>query len=157
MDKEIKNPKIKVENLTKVFGKNAKETLKLLELGMKKNEILKKNGTTVGIDNASFEIEEGEIFVIMGLSGSGKSTLIRCLNLLNKPTEGKVYVDGEDISRYDGKKLKAYRQTKAAMVFQHFGLFTHRTVLDNTAYGLEIKGVSQEERIKIARETLESV
>src|SRR6056297_3059746 len=112
MDKEIKNPKIKVENLTKVFGKNAKETLKFLELGMKKNEILKKNGTTVGIDNASFEIEEGEIFVIMGLSGSGKSTLIRCLNLLNKPTAGSIKVDGQNIVQYDKKNLKEFRQNK---------------------------------------------
>jgi len=157
MDKEIKNPKIKVENLTKVFGKNAKETLKLLELGMKKNEILKKNGTTVGIDNASFEIEEGEIFVIMGLSGSGKSTLIRCLNLLNKPTAGSIYVDGENIVKYDKKQLKEFRQSKIAMVFQHFGLFNHRSVVQNVEFGMEIKKVTKPERYKIAMDTIKAV
>jgi len=157
MDKEIKNPKIKVENLTKVFGKNAKETLKFLELGMKKNEILKKNGTTVGIDNASFEIEEGEIFVIMGLSGSGKSTLIRCLNLLNKPTAGNVYVDGENIVKYDKKQLKEFRQSKIAMVFQHFGLFNHRSVIQNVEFGMEIKKVTKPERYKIAMDTIKAV
>jgi len=157
MDKEIKNPKIKVENLTKVFGKNAKETLKFLELGMKKNEILKKNGTTVGIDNASFEIEEGEIFVIMGLSGSGKSTLIRCLNLLNKPTAGSIYVDGENIVKYDKKQLKEFRQSKIAMVFQHFGLFNHRSVIQNVEFGMEIKKVTKPERYKIAMDTIKAV
>jgi len=157
MDKEIKSPKVKVENLTKVFGKNAKETLKLMELGMKKNEILKKNGTTVGIDSASFEIEEGEVFVIMGLSGSGKSTLIRCLNLLNKPTAGNIYIDGENIVKYDKKQLKEFRQNKIAMVFQHFGLFNHRSVVQNVEFGLEIKKVPKLDRFKIAMDTLKAV
>ena len=90
----------------------------------------------------------------MGLSGSGKSTLIRCLNLLNKPTQGKILIDGEDIVEYDKQKLKEFRQKKVAMVFQHFGLLTHRTVLDNVVYGLEIRGISPEERYRIARENL---
>jgi len=150
-------PKIKVEKLNKVFGKNPKETLKLIELGMKKKEILKKNGNTVGICNASFEIYEGEVFVIMGLSGSGKSTLIRCLNLLNKPTSGKIYIDGEDIVKYDKKKLKELRQNKIAMVFQHFGLFNHRTVVQNVEYGLEVKKVPKMERFKIAMDTIKAV
>lgn len=150
-------PKIKVESLSKVFGKNPKETLKLMELGMNKKEILKRTNTTVGINNASFEIYEGEVFVIMGLSGSGKSTLIRCLNLLNKPTAGKIYVEGEDITAYDKQQLKALRQDKVAMVFQHFGLFNHRTVVQNVEYGLEIKKVPKAERYKIAMDMLKAV
>jgi len=157
METEIKNPKIKVENLTKVFGKNPKETLKLLELGMNKSEIQKKTGTTVGIDNASFEIKEGEVFVIMGLSGSGKSTLIRCLNLLNKPTAGNIYVDGENIVQYDKKQLKEFRQNKIAMVFQHFGLFNHRSVVQNVEFGLEVKKVPKLDRYKTAMDTLKAV
>ncbi|NLT95053.1 MAG: glycine betaine/L-proline ABC transporter ATP-binding protein [Clostridia bacterium] len=149
--------KIKVENLTKIFGKNPKSVLPKLKMGMSKERILAETGHTVGINNVSFEVHEGEIFVIMGLSGSGKSTLIRCLNLLNRPTEGKIYIDGENIVEYDNKKLKEFRQTKAAMVFQHFGLFTHRTVLDNVVYGLEVKGIPSEERYSIARKTLASV
>jgi glycine betaine/proline transport system ATP-binding protein len=154
---EKMEPKIKVENLNKVFGKNPKETLKLIELGMKKKEILKKTGNTVGICNASFEIYEGEVFVIMGLSGSGKSTMIRCLNLLNKPTSGKIYIDGEDIVKYDKKKLKTLRQNKVAMVFQHFGLFNHRTVVQNVEYGLEVKKVPKMDRFKIAMDTIKAV
>lgn len=149
--------KIRVENLVKVFGKNPEAILKELEKGITKEEILKKTGNTVGVNNVSFEVNEGEIFVIMGLSGSGKSTLIRCLNLLNKLTAGKIFFEGEDIVKYNKKQLREFRQNKMAMVFQHFGLFSHRTVEDNVAYGLEVKGVKKEERLKIARETLETV
>ena len=149
--------KIRVENLVKVFGRNPKAVLKKLEKGITKEEILKKTGNAVGVNNVSFEVNEGEIFVIMGLSGSGKSTLIRCLNLLNKPTAGKIFFEGEDIVKYNKKQLREFRQNKMAMVFQHFGLFSHRTVEDNAAYGLEVKGVGKEERLRIARETLETV
>ncbi|WZL73433.1 glycine betaine/L-proline ABC transporter ATP-binding protein [Clostridiaceae bacterium 35-E11] len=149
--------KIKVENLTKIFGRNAKAILKKLQKGMSKEEILEKTGHTVGVNDVSFEVNEGEIFVIMGLSGSGKSSLIRCLNLLNKPTAGKIYFDGEDIVQYNKKQLREFRQNKISMVFQHFGLFSHRTVLENVAYGLEVKNISREERLKIANQTLETV
>jgi len=149
--------KLEVENLTKIFGRNPRSVLTLLKKGTPKEKILEETGHTVGIYDVSFEVLEGEIFVIMGLSGSGKSTLIRCLNLLNKPTNGQIRVDGEDIVKYDNKRLKEYRQSRAAMVFQHFGLFTHKTVIDNVAYGLEIKGVPLAERLEIARKTLESV
>jgi glycine betaine/proline transport system ATP-binding protein len=149
--------KIKVDNLYKIFGKNPKEALKLLEQGKSKDEILKKTGNAVGVNNVSFEVNEGETFVIMGLSGSGKSTLIRCLNLLNKPTKGNISVDGENIVKYDKKQLKKFRQDKMAMVFQHFGLFTHRTIQSNVEYGLEIKKVSKEERSKIAAEAIKNV
>ena len=128
--------------------------LKLLEEGASKDEILKKTGHTVGVRDVSFEVKRGEIFVIMGLSGSGKSTLIRCLNLLNRPTRGRITVDGENIVEYGKKQLREFRQNKMAMVFQHFGIFTHRTVLGNVEYGLEVKGVSKEERRRKAREVL---
>ncbi|QEK13385.1 glycine betaine/L-proline ABC transporter ATP-binding protein [Crassaminicella thermophila] len=149
--------KIKVENLTKIFGRNPKGVLKKLKKGMSKEEILEKTGHAVGVNNVSFEVNEGEIFVIMGLSGSGKSTLIRCLNLLNKPTAGKILFEGKDIVKFNKKELRAFRQDKIAMVFQHFGLFSHRTVIENVAYGLEVKGMSKEERLNIANETLKTV
>ena len=149
--------KLKVENLYKIFGRNSKEAFRMLEEGKSKKEILEKIGQTIGVNNASFEVKEGETFVIMGLSGSGKSTLIRCLNLLNKPTRGKIIVDGEDIVQYDKKQLKEFRQKKIAMVFQHFGLLTHRNILSNVEYGLEIKHVSKEERTKIAMEAIKTV
>ncbi len=149
--------KIKVDNLYKIFGKSPQEALKLLDQGKTKDEILKKTGHTVGVNNVSFEVKEGETFVIMGLSGSGKSTLIRCLNLLNRPTKGNIYVDGENIVEYDQKQLRKFRQTKMAMVFQHFGLFTHRTIQANVEYGLEVRKIPKEERAKIAKEAIESV
>lgn len=149
--------KIKVENVSKIFGPHPKKILKHVQEGQSKTEILNKTGYTVGVNNASFDVNEGEIFVIMGLSGSGKSTLIRCLNLLNKPTAGEIYVDDENILRYNKSGLKTFRQKKMAMVFQHFGLFTHRTVRSNVEYGLEIRGIPREERRKKAQEVLETV
>ena len=145
-----------VENVTKVFGPRPESVLKLLEEGASKDEILKKTGHTVGVRDVSFEVKRGETFVIMGLSGSGKSTLIRCLNLLNRPTQGRITVDGENIVEYGKKQLREFRQNKMAMVFQHFGIFTHRTVLGNVEYGLEVKGVPKEERRRKAREVLAS-
>jgi len=149
--------KIKVENLTKIFGKKPKEILKRLQKKQSKDKIFKETGHTVGVKNASFSVNEGELFVIMGLSGSGKSTLIRCLNMLNQPTSGAIYIDGDDIVKYDHRQLRKFRQKKTTMVFQNFGLMNHRTVLGNVEYGLEVKGVALEERRKIAGETIESV
>lgn len=149
--------KVKVENLTKIFGRSPKAVLKKVQEGMSKEEVLKKTGHTLGINNVSFEVKEGEIFVIMGLSGSGKSTLIRCLNLLNVPTDGKIYVDGENIVAYDKHQLREYRQKKVAMVFQHFGLFTHRTVIKNVEYGLEVRNIPPGKRYEIARKALATV
>lgn len=148
---------IKVNNLVKIFGKNPRAALRRLEKNMSKEDILKETGQTVGVNNVSFEVKKGEMFVIMGLSGSGKSTLIRCLNLLNKPNSGEIYVDGEDIVKYDKENLRKFRQNKIAMVFQHFGLFDHKTVVENVEYGLEIKNISKEERRRIAEEMLEAV
>ncbi len=149
--------KIKVENLTKIFGRNSKAVLKKLQDGITKDKLLAETGHTIGVNNVSFDVHEGETFVIMGLSGSGKSTLIRCLNLLNRPTAGKIFVDGENITAYSKAELKQYRKNKAAMVFQHFGLFTHRTVISNIEYGLEIKRIPKKERNEIAAGILSSV
>lgn len=149
--------KIIVKNLVKVFGSRPKLALEKLRKGWTKKEILEKTGQTVGVNNVSFSVDEGEIFVIIGLSGSGKSTLIRCLNLLNKPTAGEVIVDGENIVKYDKNQLREFRQEKMAMVFQQFGLFTHMTVLENVEYGLEIKKVDKDKRQKIAMEAIEEV
>lgn len=149
--------KIEVKNLYKIFGSKPKLALKRLKEGWTKEKILKTTGQTVGVNNASFTVDEGEFFVIMGLSGSGKSTLIRCLNLLNRPTAGEILIDGEDIVKYDRQQLREFRQNKVAMVFQNFGLFTHRTVLGNVEYGLEIRNINKDKRKQIALEALESV
>ncbi len=149
--------KIVVKKLTKIFGKRSKEMLKRLAKNQSKEQIFKETGNTVGVKDASFVVNEGEMFVIMGLSGSGKSTLIRCLNMLNKPTAGEIYVDGENIVKYNHQQLRKFRQKKAAMVFQNFGLLNHRTVLGNVEYGLEVRGMKNEERKIIALETIESV
>ncbi|MGI6486324.1 MAG: quaternary amine ABC transporter ATP-binding protein [Tepidanaerobacteraceae bacterium] len=149
--------KIEVKNLVKIFGSKPKLALKRLKEGWTKEKILKTTGQTVGVNNASFTVDEGEFFVIMGLSGSGKSTLIRCLNLLNRPTAGEILIDGEDIVKYDRQQLREFRQNKVAMVFQNFGLFTHRTVLGNVEYGLEIRNIHKDKRKQIALEALESV
>jgi len=149
--------KIKVENLTKIFGRTPRTVLKKLQEGISKEKLLAETGHTIGVNNVSFDVHEGETFVIMGLSGSGKSTLIRCLNLLNRPTAGKIYVDGENITAYNKAALKQYRKDKVAMVFQHFGLFTHRTVINNIEYGLEVKGIPKKERNEIAAGILSTV
>ncbi|GGJ71295.1 quaternary amine ABC transporter ATP-binding protein [Virgibacillus salexigens] len=148
---------IRVENVSKIFGPKPKSVIPMIKEGMSKEGILNKTNHTVGVYNASFEVEKGEVFVIMGLSGSGKSTLIRCFNLLNKPTDGSIYLDGEDIVAFNKNELKKIRQEKIAMVFQHFGLFSHRTILANVEYGLEIRNVSKEERREIAMNNIETV
>jgi len=149
---------IEVEGLYKIFGHKPRErALPRLKEGESKADILKKTGCTVGIDNASFAIEQGEIFVLMGLSGSGKSTVIRCLNRLIEPTAGTVRVDGENIVELDKPGLRALRRRKMGMVFQKFGLLPHRSVLDNVAFGLEIQGVAKEERYKKAEEAIQLV
>ncbi|MEN2767718.1 quaternary amine ABC transporter ATP-binding protein [Ornithinibacillus xuwenensis] len=150
-------PIIEAKNLTKVFGKNPKEALEMLAQGSAKDEILKKTGSTVGVNRASFSVEEGEIFVIMGLSGSGKSTLVRLINRLIEPTEGSILIDGQDLAKMDKKGLREVRREKLGMVFQRFALFPNRTVLQNAEYGLEIQKVPKEERSKKAKEALELV
>ncbi|WP_047986147.1 quaternary amine ABC transporter ATP-binding protein [Ornithinibacillus californiensis] len=150
-------PIIEAKNLTKVFGKNPKQAIELLNQGSSKEEILKKTGSTVGVNKASFSVEPGEIFVIMGLSGSGKSTLVRLINRLIEPTTGSILIDGQDLAKMDKKELRQVRREKLGMVFQRFALFPNRTVLQNAEYGLEIQKLPKEERAKKAREALELV
>ncbi|SJZ54520.1 glycine betaine/L-proline ABC transporter ATP-binding protein ProV [Garciella nitratireducens] len=149
--------KVEVKNLSKIFGKNPQLALKLLEQGKNKDQILKETGMTVGVDRASFEVNSGEIFVIMGLSGSGKSTLIRLINRIIEPTAGSVLIDGEDLSKMNKEQLRETRREKISMVFQHFGLFPHRTILENTGYGLEIQGIEKEGIRKKSMEALKLV
>lgn len=149
--------KLKVEDLTIIFGKNKEKALELLDKGFSKKEILEKTDCTVGINKASFEIYEGEFFVIMGLSGSGKSTLLRCLNRLNEPTAGKVYINNDNITDKNNKDLLEVRRTEMSMVFQKFGLLPHHTVLSNAAFGLEIRGESKTIREEKAQKALDIV
>ena len=149
--------KIQVNNVYKVFGSAPMQMISFLEKGEKKTDLLKKYKHSVGVNNVSFSVNEGEIFVVMGLSGSGKSTLIRCLNRLIEPTSGEIYIDNEKITQVSSAKLREIRRKKIAMVFQNFALLPHRTVLENVAFGLEIQKVDVEERKKKAIEMLEVV
>ncbi|HEO0995822.1 TPA: glycine betaine/L-proline ABC transporter ATP-binding protein [Streptococcus agalactiae] len=147
---------LEVKNLTKIFGKKQKAALEMVKQGKSKTEILEKTGATVGVYDASFEIKEGEIFVIMGLSGSGKSTLVRMLNRLIDPSSGNIYLDGKDIAKINVEDLRNIRRHDINMVFQNFGLFPHRTILENTEFGLEMRGVSKEERTTLAEKALDN-
>ena len=149
--------KIKVEDLVLIFGKKQKKALQLLKQGKTKKEILEETGCTVGVNGASFEIYENEFFVIMGLSGSGKSTLLRCLNRLIEPTAGSILINNDDITRKTHKELLDIRRTEMSMVFQKFGLLPHRTILDNVAFGLEIRGDDLESRRQKALNAIETV
>ncbi|WP_462411678.1 quaternary amine ABC transporter ATP-binding protein [Neobacillus sp. Marseille-QA0830] len=151
------NPYIEVKGVSKIFGNNPKAAIELLKQGKTKKEILKATGQTVGVKNVSFAIYPGEIFVIMGLSGSGKSTLIRMFNRLIKPTIGEILIENEDIVTMNDAHLRQVRQKKISMVFQNFALFPHRTILENTEYGLEIQNVPTEERRERALRALEVV
>ena len=149
--------KIEINNVYKIFGNNPKSILPMVKDGASKEEILDKTGHTVGLDNVTLKIEEGEIFVCMGLSGSGKSTLIRHLNRLIDPTDGEIIVEGTNVMSLNKQQLIEFRRHKMSMVFQRFGLFPHRTVIDNVGYGLEMQGVAEAERKKTAMEKIEAV
>jgi glycine betaine/proline transport system ATP-binding protein len=151
------NYQIEVKNLTKIFGKSTKKALKMLKEGKGKEEIFKATGATVGVNQANFAVESGEIFVIMGLSGSGKSTLLRMLNRLIEPTSGQVLIDNENIVEMNAEQLRELRRKKISMVFQKFALFPHRTVIENVEFGLEIQGISAAERRAKAMESLKLV
>ena len=149
--------KIEINNVYKIFGSNPKSILPMVKEGASKEEILDKTGHTVGLDNVTLKIEEGEIFVCMGLSGSGKSTLIRHLNRLIDPTDGEIIVEGTNVMSLNKQQLIEFRRHKMSMVFQRFGLFPHRTVIDNVGYGLEKQGIAEVERKKTAMEKIEAV
>nr|BAA08932.1 glycine betain/L-proline transport ATPase [Bacillus subtilis] len=157
MSVDEKPIKIKVEKVSKIFGKQTKKAVQMLANGKAKKEILKATGSTVGVNQADFEVYDGEIFVIMGLSGSGKSTLVRMLNRLIEPTAGNIYIDGDMITNMSKDQLREVRRKKISMVFQKFALFPHRTILENTEYGLELQGVDKQERQQKALESLKLV
>jgi glycine betaine/proline transport system ATP-binding protein len=137
------NVKISINNLTKVFGANPLSMLPLVEQGIDKSQMLEVHGHVLALDNINMQLNSQSIEVIMGLSGSGKSTLVRHINRLIAPTSGNVLVDGEDVCSMSQKSLRAFRQQKTAMVFQNFALLPHRTVIDNIAFGLEVRGINR--------------
>jgi glycine betaine/proline transport system ATP-binding protein len=149
--------KIEVNNVYKIFGTEPLSVLPMVKEGASKEEVLEETGHTVGLDNVSISVEEGETFVCMGLSGSGKSTLIRHLNRLIDPTDGEIIVDGTNVMQLNEKELIEFRKHEMSMVFQRFGLFPHKTVMQNVGYGLEIQGKELLERNKIAMAQIESV
>ncbi|WP_179401358.1 quaternary amine ABC transporter ATP-binding protein [Burkholderia guangdongensis] len=150
-------PKVVVEGLCKVFGSNPKQALDMLASGSTKDDVLKRTGQVVGVHDVSFNVQEGEIFVLMGLSGSGKSTLIRLVNRLVEPSAGKVLIDGRDVATARRSELISLRRTDMSMVFQSFALMPQRTVLSNAAFGLEVAGMAKKERERRAMEVLEQV
>jgi glycine betaine/proline transport system ATP-binding protein len=150
-------PKIELRQVTKIFGPHPKAALGHLRAGMSKDELLAKTGHDLALCEVSLSVEEGEVFVVMGLSGSGKSTLIRHINRLIDPTEGEILIDGQNILKLSIPALELYRRPKMSMVFQNFGLFPHKTVLENVAYGLEIQRRPRAERRRRAEEWIETV
>lgn len=148
---------IHMRGVTKIFGKNPSLASALLESGRSKADVQAETGCVVGLDNVSIDVEPGQIFVVMGLSGSGKSTLIRHVNRLIEPTSGQIMVDGEDVRRMSKSELRQFRRNKVAMVFQKFGLLPHRSVLENVAYGLEVRGVTRKSRLEQAAKWIETV
>lgn len=151
------NAKLRVKNLYKIFTDNPAPILDRINQGQRKEQIFDETGITVGVEDASLEIMEGEIFVVMGLSGSGKSTLVRLLNRLIEPSAGEVWIDEDNIVQLDEQQLREVRRNKISMVFQSFALMPHLNILDNTAFGLMLSGISKEERNQRAIDALKQV
>ncbi|MFQ5615359.1 MAG: glycine betaine/L-proline ABC transporter ATP-binding protein [Anaerolineales bacterium] len=149
--------KIICRNVWKVFGPTPKHIVETIQPEVTVSEVLENTGHVVAVRDVSFDVEEGEIFCVMGLSGSGKSTLIRCLSRLIEPTMGDIIVNGDNVIDMTKEELRELRRHKMSMVFQRFGLFSHRRVIDNVAYGLEVQGIPRDERLKKAFEILELV
>ena len=149
--------KVSVQDASKIFGTEPQRALSMLGEGRSKEEIFAETGQTVGVQDVSFDVEEGQIFVVMGLSGSGKSTLIRLINGLIEPSAGQIIIDGDDVANCSAERLREVRRNKVSMVFQHFALFPHKTVADNVAFGLKIKGMAAGERRRRAVEALAQV
>ena len=150
------HPVIKCVSVCKVFGENANKLLKQYN-GVIDAKIFQEAGCVVGVNNASFEVQKGEMLVVMGLSGSGKSTLLRCISRLANTTAGEIYIDGEDLLKMNSKQLIELRRTKMGMVFQNFALLPHKTVLENISFPLQVKGFSTDDSIKRAVEMVELV
>jgi len=156
---EAATPRVKIScrNVWKIFGPDPQNTLNLIQNGMTKEEILEQTGHIIAVRDVSFDVNEGEVFVIMGLSGSGKSTIVRCLNRLIEPTSGQIFIDGVDLAAMNGTELRMARRHRISMVFQQFALFPHRSVIDNVAYGLEVQGIPKAERHERAQGVLDTV
>ena len=150
-------PKIICKNVWKIFGTYPNRTLENLDRSLSRAEVQAQTGHVIGVNDVSFDIKKGETFVVMGLSGSGKSTLVRCISRLIEPTAGEIFIDGENIITYSKAQLTELRRFRMSMVFQHFGLFPHRKVIDNISFGLEIRGMDKKVRKTKAMEVLEKV
>ena len=150
-------PKITCSNVWKLFGSDEQRIIKDLDKSLSIKEVQEKTGHVVAVKDVSFSIEKGETFVVMGLSGSGKSTLVRCISRLIEPTSGTVKMDDVDVTKMSGRELLDLRRNKMSMVFQHFGLFPHRTVVENIGYGLEIRGNKKNDRVEKSMEVLKMV
>ena len=157
MSEKNQNTIIEVEHVSKLYGLNRQEAVRMMEAGGEKTEVHKKTGVTVALWDINLKIPKGKIFVIIGLSGSGKSTLVRCFNRLNRPSAGHVRFEGRDLAEFNKQELLEFRRTKISMVFQSFGLMSHRDVLGNVSYGLEVRGMSREERERRAMEVIHMV
>ena len=145
------------KNVVKIYGKNKAEATKMMAEGLDKDEVYRKTGAAVALWDVSFKVRRKEIFVIIGLSGSGKSTIIRCFNQLLKPTSGTILFERQNVEKLKGKELLSLRRDKVSMVFQNFGLLTHRSVIDNVAYGLEVRGIPKSERFEKAQDFIKMV
>ncbi|NOZ50862.1 MAG: glycine betaine/L-proline ABC transporter ATP-binding protein [Chloroflexi bacterium] len=157
MSPEQTTAKVVCNNIWKIFGPHPQRVMQNLGSDKSKAAVLEETGHVLAVKNVSFEVQQGETFVVMGLSGSGKSTLVRCLTRLIEPTAGQVIINDEDVLKMNEKELRTLRRRKMSMVFQHFGLFPHRKVIDNAAYGLEVQGVDKDKRRARAHEVLELV
>ena len=156
-DRATGAPTLAVKGLWKVFGPAEHKVIGTPDADLPRDDLRRKTGSTIGLRDVNFEVHPGEVFVVMGLSGSGKSTLVRCVTRLIEPTAGEVLLDGEDIRKADGPRLRELRRRRFSMVFQHFGLLPHRKVIDNVAYGLEVRGESRDVRHARAREMIDLV
>jgi len=149
---------IKIENVWKVFGNTSKDALDAIQnQGISKTEALEEYNSVIGVSDVSFDVKQGEIFCVMGLSGSGKSTLVRHINRLLEPTSGKILINGKDVMQLNREHLQELRNKKIGMVFQNFALMPHRSVVDNIAMPLEIRGISKNDRLDAANKILEIV
>lgn len=149
--------KVQLKNIWKIFGPNPQHVFQTVDKQATRAEVLRNTGHVIGVRDVSLDVAEGEIFVVMGLSGSGKSTLVRCLSRLIEPTAGSVIINDDDVMAMDSQSLRELRRHKVSMVFQRFGLFPHKRVVDNVAYGLEVQGMGVEERRAQAAKILEMV
>jgi glycine betaine/proline transport system ATP-binding protein len=156
-DQVAAEPTVSCRGVWKVYGPNAEKIIGSSDADLPRAELLEKTGCVAAVRDVSFDVAPGEVFVVMGLSGSGKSTLVRMINRLHDPTAGQVLIDGEDVLQLSDERLRQVRRQKISMVFQHFGLFPHRRIVDNVAYGLEIRGVEKEERTRKAADVLDTV